>query len=371
MWRNYLTVAVRALIKSRTYAFINLFGLTVGLAACLTVFLYTRYELGYDSSLADAERTYQLQQWVVGTDDPNLEIPFGTQMTSYVSGQRLRQFPQVESAVYVNQMQPIILQNGQGTVSEHFVFVDGPLFDVIRLPFLRGDRRTALRAPDTMVLTQPEAMRRFGTVDVVGRTLTLAFAAGPVDYRITGVVRDPPRDSHLALSVVARLDFESLFGEDSPFLTGWMPKNGWVYARLRPGADVAEIARQMPAWERRNIPDEIVGGERMNPGTNVDWRLVNVRDIHLGESANGMRPINDRGTITALAVVGALILALAVINFVNLATARATQRAREVALRKVLGASRRQLVVQFVGESLLVTAAAMVIALALVEMLLS
>ena len=149
-----------------------------------------------------------------------------------------------------------------------------------------------------------------------------------------------------------------------------MPKNGWVYARLRPGADVAEIARQMPAWERRNIPDEIVGGERENPGANVDWRLVNVRDIHLGESANGMRPINDRGTITALAVVGALILGLAVVNFINLATARATQRAREVALRKVLGASRRQLVVQFVGESMLVTAAAMVIALALVEMLL-
>ena len=126
----------------------------------------------------------------------------------------------------------------------------------------------------------------------------------------------------------------------------------------------------MLAWERRNIPDEIVGGERENPGANVDWRLVNVRDIHLGESANGMRPINDRGTITALAVVGALILGLAVVNFINLATARATQRAREVALRKVLGASRRQLVVQFVGESMLVTAAAMVIALALVEMLL-
>ena len=369
MWRNYLTVAIRALIKNRTYAFINLFGLTIGLAACLIVLVYVRYETSYDRQLPDAERTFQLQQWVVGTDDPTLEVPFGTQMTSYLSGQRLRQFPQIERAVYVGRQQPVILQDGQGTVSENFVFVDGPLFDVIRLPFVRGDRRGSLDAPGTMVLTESEARRRFGTVDVVGRTLTLVFATGPSDYRITGVVQDPPRNSHLALSVVARLDFEALFGETSPFLTGWMPKNGWVYARLRPSADVAEIARQMPAWERRNIPDEIVGGERNNVGTNVDWRLVNVRDIHLGESANGMLPTNDRGTIAALAIVGALILALAVVNFVNLATARASQRAREVALRKVLGASRRQLVMQFIGESLLVTGFATMMALALVELL--
>jgi putative ABC transport system permease protein len=220
-----------------------------------------------------------------------------------------------------------------------------------------------------MVLTESEAHRRFGTIDVVGRTLTIAFASGPVDYPITGVVQDPPSDSHLALSVVARVDVEALMGGPNSFLTEWMPKNGWVYARLRPGADVDEITRQMPAWEKRNIADEIVGGERWNPGTNADWRLVNVRDIHLGKAPDGMRPINDRGTIVALAVVGAMILGLAVVNFVNLATARAGQRAREVALRKVLGASRRQLIVQFLAESMLATAFAMVIALSLVELL--
>ena len=369
MWRNYLKVGIRALTTNRTYAFINIFGLTIGLAACLTVLLYIRYEVSYDSALPDAARTFQLQQWITGSDDPEIELG-GTQMTSYVSGQRLRQFPQIEQAVYVNRMQPVILQDGQGTVSENFVYVDGPLFDVLRLPFVRGDPRTSLASPGTMVLTETEARRRFGTLDVVGRILTLATGSGSTDYRITGVVRDPPRNSHLALSVVARVDFETLLGGAVPFLTEWMPKNGWVYARLRPGADVAEIARQMPAWEKRNIPDSLAGGERYNPGTNVDWRLVNVRDIHLGESDNGMRPINDRGTITALAVVGALILALAVVNFVNLATARAGQRAREVAMRKVLGASRRQLVVQFLGESMLLTSIAMMIALALVETLL-
>ncbi len=369
MWKNYMTVAIRALIKSRTYAFINIFGLTIGLAACLTVLLYIRYEVSYDASLADADRTFQLQQWVVGSDDPTLPIPFGTQMTSYVSGQRLRQFPQIERAVYVGRAEPVLLQNGQGTLSKNFIYVDGPLFEVLRVPFLRGDRRTSLADPGSMVLTESEARRRFGTIDILGQTLTIAFATGPVDYRITGVVQDPPSDSHLELSVIARVDVEALMGGPNSFLTEWMPKNGWVYARLRPGADVAEITRQMPAWEKRNIPDEIVGGERWNPGTNADWRLVNVRDIHLGDAGDGMRPNNDRGTIVALAIVGAMILGLAVVNFVNLATARAGQRAREVALRKVLGASRRQLIVQFLAESMLVTAFAMVIALSLVELL--
>ena len=124
----------------------------------------------------------------------------------------------------------------------------------------------------------------------------------------------------------------------------------------------------MPAWERRNIPDQMLGGARMNPGTNADWRLANIRDVHLGEAdGGGMRPGNDRATVAAMALIGLLILAMAVVNFVNLATARAGQRAREVALRKVLGASRRQLISQFLGEAMLLAAAAMLIALALAE----
>ena len=365
--RHYLKMGWSSLVRSKAYSLINLAGLSLGLAASLIILLHVRYELGYDRWLPGADRAFVLQQWVVASDDPNI-VPGANPMTSFVSGERLRQFPQLDRIVYVGNAQPVILQDGEATVSEDFVFVDGPLFDIVQVPFLRGDRAGALALPGSVVLTRSEAMRRFGTIDAIGRTLTLVAGGQSTDYRITGIVEDVPRNSHLALSVVARADIVALYGEGSPFLTQWMPKNGWVYARLRPGADVDEIARQMPAWERRNIPDQLVGGQRDNPGTNADWRLINVRDVHLGEAdGGGMRPGNDRATVAAMALIGLLILAMAVVNFVNLATARASQRAREVALRKVLGASRRQLVAQFLGESILLAAAATLIALALVE----
>jgi putative ABC transport system permease protein len=367
MWRHYLKTGWASLVRSKAYSLINLAGLALGLAASLILFLHVRYELSYDSWLPEADRAFVLQQWVLASDNPNI-IPGVNPMTSYVSGERLRQFPQLDRVVYVGNAQPVILQDGEATTSEDFVFVNGPLFDILQLDFLRGDRATALASPGSLVLTRSEAIRRFGTIDALNRTLALVLAGQPVDYRVTGIVEDVPRNSHLALSIVARTDIAALYGPDSPFITQWMPKNGWVYARLRPGADAREIARQMPAWERRNIPDQIVGGERVNAGENVDWRLANVQDVHLGEAdGGGMRPGNDRATVAAMGLVGLLILAMAVINFVNLATARAGQRAREVALRKVLGANRKQLITQFLGESILLVAAAMLIALALVE----
>ena len=126
----------------------------------------------------------------------------------------------------------------------------------------------------------------------------------------------------------------------------------------------------MPAWEKRNIQDEFNGSIRSNRGDEEDWHFVNLANIHLGKAQDGaMTPGNDSRTIATFAVIALLILGMAVVNFTNLATARASQRAREVALRKVLGATRRQLIVQFVSESILISAASMLIALALVELL--
>src|SRR5690606_19353084 len=163
----------------------------------------------------------------------------------------------------------------------------------------------------------------------------------------------------------------SFFADTPEFMTSWGWQSGWYYFSLRPGSDPAAIQAALPAWERRNIPNEQFGQDVFNAGEEQDWQVVNVADIHLGDAQEAtMTPGNDRRTIVTFAIIAFLILGMACVNFTNLATARASQRAREVALRKVLGANRQQLVTQFLAESVMIAGISMILALAMVELLL-
>jgi putative ABC transport system permease protein len=369
MWRNYVTVGVRALVKNRTYAFINIFGLGVGLAACLMLLLYVRYETSYDQALPNAENSYQFQTHYRSeqTGEEN-----DLQMASYVSGQRLKaDFPQIDRSVYALGTTPVVMRGAEALATENVLLVDNLFFDVLQFPFAQGDPRSALGSAGNVVLTQSEARRIFGTENVMGRTLTMVSRGITLDYRVTGIVRDLPRNSHVRFTIVARIDMARWFSDTPQFLTCWGCQSGWVYFTLRPGADPAAMQAALPAWERRNIPNEQFGRTTYNPGKEQDWRIVNIRDVHLGIAQDGeMRPGNDRQTIITFAIIAFLILGMACVNFTNLATARAGQRAREVALRKVLGANRKQLITQFLAESVMIAAIAMLLALAMVELLL-
>ena len=369
MWRNYLTVGLRSLTKNKTYAFINIFGLALGLAACLMLLLYVRYETSYDKWLPGADDIYQLQSHAT---DPDTGERYDMQMSQYVAGTALKQgFPEVEEVVYAIGMGPVAMRNGEALTVDNALGVNGPLFNVLPLPLLRGDPATALAQPRNVVLSETEARRLFGGEDPVGRTLTLVQRGEHIDHRVTGILRDVPRNSHLRVNMILRFDPATLFADEPHFLTSWGETGGYNYVRLRPGTDVARIHAAMPAWERRSIAPADYGGRRTSPGENQDWRLVNVADIHLGQAQSGaMAPGNDRRTIVTFAIVALLILFMACVNFTNLATARASQRAREVALRKVLGANRKQLVVQFLSESMLLASISMLIALAAAEVLL-
>ena len=369
MWRNYMTVGIRALTKNKTYAFINIVGLAIGLAACLMLLIYVRYETSYDAWLPNAENTYQFQTHY---RNPQTGEEGHLQMTSYVSGQRLKaDFPQVDRAVYAMSNSPVIMRGAEALATENALLVDNLFFDVLRFPLVQGDPNSALSRPGTVVLTQSEARRVFGTENAMGRTLTLVTRGRTIDFRVTGIAADLPRNSHVRFTIVARIDFQSFMADTPQFLTSFGWQSGWYYFTLRPGTDPAVIAQGMPAWERRNIPNEQFGQGTINQGEFTDFRVANIRDIHLGEAQDGtMSPGNDQGSIWTFAIIAFLILGMACVNFTNLATARASQRAREVALRKVLGANRQQLITQFLAESILIAGIAMLLALALVELLL-
>ena len=362
MLRHYLAMSLGSLTRHKGYTLINLFGLVAGLAACLILTLYVRHELGYDRWLPDSGRVHQVQ---LTLKDPEAE-PVRLQMAPYPAAAALAaEFPAVEAAAGALTARPVIRQDGVATLPERdALMADASFFEVLALPFVRGDRRTALDRIDALVLGESEAMRRFGTTDVVGRTLTIDHRGTVRDVTVTGVFADLPRNSHLRFPMVFRLN-PSDYADSPGILADWSNISGYVYVKLRRGTDAAAINRRMEAWERRRIPQPDDGRD------GADYRLTSVADVHLGANqVAAMTPGTDVRALAAYALVAGLILAAACFNFVNLATARATQRAREVGIRKVLGASRRQLIAQFLTETLLMVLAAMLVALALVEVML-
>jgi putative ABC transport system permease protein len=360
MLRHYLTAAMRSLARSWTPTFIAISGLAIGLTACLLILIYVRYELTYDHWLPDSERLYQLQTKLMMNRAGGEML---SQMSSYPAGASLQKdFPQIEKRVYAAIGFPAITYKGVERSPTDLLLVDGPFFDVIRLPFVEGDPSTALARVGSIVLTRSEAAKYFGNGPALGEVLTFKYEDIEHDYKVTGVIEDLPKNSHLKFTMLARFDARS----PPPYtpsgdLTYWYGSGGWTYLKLNPAADPAAIRAAMPAWEKRNEPWAHKSGH--------DWQLVSIRDIHLGE-ALGPTPNADKGFLMTFGVVALLILGMACINFTNLATAQASGRAREVALRKLLGATKKQLVMQFLSEALLFTAIAMIIALSLVELLL-
>lgn len=364
MLHNYLITGLRALTRNPVFAAINILGLAIGMAACILLLLFVRYETSYDQWLPGHERAYQVQTHFGGKNNGRAKA---SQLSAHVVGRSLaKDFPQIDKVAYVGTGEPVIIQDGVASTGL-VTAADPEILDILPLPLVRGDIRDARRGANWLLMSQSEARRRYAGRDPIGRTLSIISAGKTIDYTVTGILRDLPQNSHLAITML--VPFSRLPYADRPeFFSRYGWNSGVNYVRLRPNTDVAAIASGLPAWERRNIPKESVGDVFVSEGDDVDWSLMPVADIHLSKAADGATSGNDAATIATFALIAFLILAMACINFTNLATARAGQRAREVALRKVMGASRRQLIVQFLGESLLVATIAMLVALALTEL---
>lgn len=364
MWRTNLTLAARALARNRTYTAINIVGLALGLAACLLIPSYVRFESSYDAWLPDSERVFQVQTVLREAGQPVVE----TQESPIPVREMLAAgFPTIEQLTVVRSGTTVTRRDGQA-VSITVSSADPAFFRIFQLPFVAGSAETALPNVNSIVLTETEAVKHFGSTDILGQTMTLGTGEYRRDYVVSGVLRDLPKNTNLRFGLLFRND-PALADAVPAKYRGWNAMGQMHFVKLRRAADSDDINAELPVWEKRVIAPHFGDGLPGDMAEKLDLKLTPISDVHLGRArAGALAPGGDPRMLATLAIVAVLTAGMAVINFINLSTSQATRRAKEIALRKVLGASRRQIVLQVLAESAMVAGLATILALALVEL---
>jgi putative ABC transport system permease protein len=361
MFRNYLAAALRNLSRNRLYAGITIAGLAVGLAAAMLIGLFVRDELTYDRWVPDHDRVFLVTETLSLAGSKPIE----TQSTPVMMVPRLKlEFPEIEyTARMVPPGFPVIIKHGEITGSEeHMYWADPDFFRVLPMPTVAGTLASALDSPDGMVLTAAIARKYFGREDTVGETLLMNGRP----YRVTAVVKDLPSNTHLTAELW--VSSKGPVGPIAQYGPQNLPlaNNAATYFKLKPGASIAPMLPQRADFLQNRLPvadANLIRVERT-------LHFVPLTKIHVTRSTQStFKPQADPAVLTAIGLVGVLIVVVAAINFVTLMTARAARRAVEVGVRKAVGASRRDLFLQFMGEALLHVLAATVLALSLAELL--
>jgi putative ABC transport system permease protein len=376
MFRNYLVTALRNIVRHKLYSFINIAGLTVGLTCAIFVILFVRDQLSYDRWLPGTENLYRLEISVNLPGKPprqSARIPFAATQAM------LDQIPEVQARTrLIRKSATILVANRQ--FPETVAAVDPNFLQVIRLPLVAGDPAFVFTKPESAILSETTARKYFGDESAVGKTIMLSRQQCDGAYQncvmqqqalvVTGVLRDLPHNTQLKADVIIP-NTSAASPVTQEMRENWGYTSGWGYVRLAPGADQNAVTGKF-----RTVIDHLVDPKKMGGigGRGSDLMtpyLTSFADAHLStDRFGGITPPGSWTIVYGFSAIGALILLIACFNFTNMATARAMMRAREISLRKVVGAMRWQLVSQFLGEALLMAMIALVLALALTEMLL-
>ncbi len=365
MIKNYIKIAIRNIIKHKGFSTINIVGLAIGIACSILILVFVAHELSYDSFHEKADRIYRIAvRASIGDTKINQ-----TYSSSETFRKLLEDFPEIEVGVkFLNLGRtPIVL--GEKTFFEsQFFAVDATFFDVFTFPLIQGDSKTALKEPNSMVISKNTAIKYFGTTDVVGKILKAEFsyAPGSIDFEITGVSENVPSNSHFHYDLLASSETFPTYVDD----TGWTSNNFITYVVLKEGTTTGWFNEQLKEFTRKHM-----GGEQFDAwvakGNYWEYFLQPLTKIHLTSDLNGEFEANGNETyVYIFSVLSVIILLIACINFMNLSTAKSSLRAKEVGMRKVVGSGRSKLVLQFLSESVLLSYIALAIGVLLVIVLL-
>jgi len=326
--------------RHKGYSFINIAGFAIGMACCLLILLYDRHELSYDSYQEDVERVCRI---VIDIRTQTANRVFAL-ISPTVAPALKADYPQVEHAAraIIPSSSRLVKRKDTFFYEDRFMYADQELFDIFTIPFIQGATQGALTRPNTLVVSQRMAHKYFGNANPLGETLEI----NQHEYEITGVVTDSPENTHMKYDLIASL--ETL--KDWQEMSNWYSTMFYTYLKLRPDVKMEEFSQQVS-----RLADKYVGERLESGGSTYHYFLQPLSRIHLHSHLRyETEPPGNPVYIYIFSFVGFFILIIACLNFMNLSTARATNRAKEVGMRKVVGAQKLQLIGQFLGESLLV-----------------
>lgn len=347
MFRNYFKTALRNLRKNKLYSAINIFGLTVGLAACLLIGVYINHELSYDKFNANADRIVRATMEYKQAETVNTVANTGTK----VGPQFKRSFPAIEEYVRTFISSSVVKSSDKVFDEQHILFADDPFFKIFSFKLIDGNAATALDAPDKIVLTSSMAKKYFGNENAVNKTLNVIGK----DMTVSAVCEDAPQNSQLKFDFVTQfLNLSNGVNEET-----WWTANWVTYFLVREKNSIAQLQQQVNAY--MNTP-EVRKEARLEGNNYLKYNLEPLTKVHLHSKLAGFEPNGSITYIYMFLVIALLILIIACANYTNLATAQSAGRSGEIGMRKVMGASRKQVFIQFISESSVITVIAAVLA---------